>query len=166
MVSDGIRQEGQQWGDEHGIEVDGAGVHSVEILKGPASLMYGSDALAGIIIFHPEPIRPLGTVGGHVSTEYQTNSGLITYSLATDGNLKGWVWGARFSDKYAHAYKNAGNGPVANSAFRQRAVKALVGKNGSWGYSRLRFSYFHLTPGMIEGEGDNLVPRNPVWTSA
>lgn len=155
VVSDGIRQEGQQWGDEHGIEVDGAGVHSVEILKGPASLMYGSDALAGIIIFHPEPIRPLGTVGGHVSTEYQTNSGLITYSLATDGNLKGWVWGARFSDKYAHAYRNAGNGPVANSAFRQRAVKALVGKNGSWGYSRLRFSYFHLTPGMIEGEGDN-----------
>ena len=56
VVSDGIRQEGQQWGDEHGIEVDGAGVHSVEILKGPASLMYGSDALAGILIFHPEPV--------------------------------------------------------------------------------------------------------------
>ena len=37
VVSDGFRQEGQQWGDEHGIEVDGAGVHSVEILKGPAS---------------------------------------------------------------------------------------------------------------------------------
>ena len=42
VVSDGLRQEGQQWGDEHGIEVDGAGVHSVEILKGPASLMYAS----------------------------------------------------------------------------------------------------------------------------
>ena len=41
VVNDGIRQEGQQWGDEHGIEIDGAGVHSVEILKGPASLMYG-----------------------------------------------------------------------------------------------------------------------------
>ena len=39
VVSDGIRQEGQQWGDEHGIEIDGASVHSVEILKGPASLM-------------------------------------------------------------------------------------------------------------------------------
>ena len=41
VVSDGIRQEGQQWGDEHGIELDAAGVTSVEILKGPASLMYG-----------------------------------------------------------------------------------------------------------------------------
>ena len=59
VVSDGVRREGQQWGDEHGIEVDGAAVHSVEILKGPASLMYGSDAMAGVIIFtrYPWPLR-------------------------------------------------------------------------------------------------------------
>ena len=31
----------------------------------------------------------------------------------------------------------------------------MLGRNASWGYSRLRFSYFHLTPGMIEGEGEN-----------
>ena len=155
VVSDGIRQEGQQWGDEHGIEIDGAAVHSVEILKGPASLMYGSDALAGILIFHPQPIRGPGEFGGSVSTEYQTNSGLLGYSLSADGNINGWLLGGRFSDKYAHAYSNALNGPVANSGYRERAASALLGKNGSWGYSRLRFTYFHLTPGMIEGEGEN-----------
>jgi iron complex outermembrane receptor protein len=48
VVNDGVRQEGQQWGDEHGIEIDPQSVSSVEILKGPASLMYGSDALAGV----------------------------------------------------------------------------------------------------------------------
>ena len=155
VVNDGIRQEGQQWGDEHGIEIDGAGVHSVEILKGPASLMYGSDALAGILIFRPEPIRGAGEFGGSLSTEYQTNSGLIGYSLAADGNVKGWIMGGRFSDKYAHAYRNALNGQVSNSGYKERAASALLGRNGSWGYSRLRFSYFHLNPGMIEGEGDN-----------
>ena len=155
VVSDGLRQEGQQWGDEHGIEVDEAGVHSVEILKGPASLMYGSDALAGILIFRPDPVRAPGEVGGSLSSEYQTNNGLAAYSLAADGNLGGWIWGGRFSDKYAHAYKNAANGPVSNSGFRQRAASALLGRNGSWGYSRVRFSYYHLTPGMIEGEGEN-----------
>lgn len=155
VVSDGLRQEGQQWGDEHGIEVDGAGVHSVEILKGPASLMYGSDALAGILIFHPEPVRAPGEIGGTLSSEYQTNNGLATYSLAADGNLGGWIWNGRFSDKYVHAYRNAANGPVANSGYRQRAASAMLGRNAAWGYSRLRFSYFHLTPGMIEGEGDN-----------
>lgn len=155
VVNDGIRQEGQQWGDEHGIEIDGTGVHSVEILKGPASLMYGSDALAGILIFHPEPIREPGEFGGSLSSEYQINNGLLAYSLAADGNVNGWLVGGRFSDKYAHAYTNALNGAVANSGYRERAASGLLGRNGSWGYSRLRFSYFHLTPGMIEGEGDN-----------
>ena len=49
VVHDGIRQEGQQWGDEHGIEIDEFGIHKVEILKGPASIAYGSDAMAGVI---------------------------------------------------------------------------------------------------------------------
>ena len=155
VVSDGLRQEGQQWGDEHGIEVDGASMYSVEILKGPASLMYGSDALAGILIFHPEPVRSPGEFGGNFSSEYQTNNGLVAYSLAADGNLGGWIVGGRFSDKYTHAYRNSADGYVANSAFRQRAASALFGRNGSRGYSRLRFSYFHLMPGMIEGEGGN-----------
>ena len=48
-INDGIRQEGQQWGDEHGIEIDDYSAQRVEVLKGPASLMYGSDALAGVI---------------------------------------------------------------------------------------------------------------------
>jgi iron complex outermembrane receptor protein len=30
----GIRQEGQQWGDEHGIEIDDYSVGKVEIVKG------------------------------------------------------------------------------------------------------------------------------------
>ena len=53
VVEQGIRQEGQQWGDEHGLEVDAVGAHSVEVL-GPASLKYGSDAIAGVLILHPE----------------------------------------------------------------------------------------------------------------
>src|SRR6266567_4118678 len=45
---DGVRQEGQQWGDEHGIEVDQYGIDRIEVIKGPASLTYGSDAMAGV----------------------------------------------------------------------------------------------------------------------
>ena len=48
-INDGVRQEGQQWGDEHGIEIDESSVNKVEILKGPATLIYGSDAIAGVI---------------------------------------------------------------------------------------------------------------------
>ena len=154
VVNDGIRQEGQQWGDEHGIEVDGASVHSVEILKGPSSLMYGSDALAGVLIFQGMPNAAPGTVEGDVSTEYQSNNNLFAYSLAAAGNHSGWIWNARFSDKYAGAYRNRFDGRVPNSGFRERGASALFGKNGSWGYSRVRLSYYHLTPGIIEGERD------------
>ena len=58
VLNDGVRQEGQQWGDEHGIEIDENDVNRVEILKGPASLMYGSDAMAGVINLFTAPILP------------------------------------------------------------------------------------------------------------
>lgn len=161
VVSDGIRQEGQQWGDEHGIEIDGASVHSVEILKGPASLMYGSDAMAGVLIFHPAPVAPMGTVRGNISTEYQTNNGLFDYSLNASGNQKGLVWDVRFSDKYAHAYKNSVNHWVANSGFSERAASGMIGLNRNWGYSRLKLSYYHLTPGIIEGEEEGAIGYKP-----
>ena len=83
VMSEGVRQEGQQWGDEHGVEVDGGSVHSVEILKGPASLMYGSDAMAGVVILHSRPILPEGELRGSFSSEYQTNNGLMGYSLTS-----------------------------------------------------------------------------------
>ncbi len=151
VISDGIRQEGQQWGDEHGIETDGAGVHSAEIIKGPASLMYGSDALAGVVIFHPDPFPLNGTVSGGVSGEYQSCSGLAAYSLHQEGNLAGKVWSIRFCDKYAHAYRNAADGLVPGTQFRERAFTARAGINRKWGFSRVTLSYFHLTPGLAEG---------------
>ncbi|HRD42679.1 MAG TPA: TonB-dependent receptor plug domain-containing protein, partial [Ferruginibacter sp.] len=65
VVNDGIRQEGQQWGDEHGIEIDQYSVNRVEVLKGPASLAYGSDAMAGVINMLPAPTLPEGTIKGN-----------------------------------------------------------------------------------------------------
>lgn len=154
VVHDGIRQEGQQWGDEHGVEIDGTDIHYAEVFKGPASLMYGSDALSGVIIFHPQPQAAFGTVSSSLSSEYQSNNNLFSYSLSNSGNLNGWVWNARFSDRYAGAYRNKYDGKVPNSGFMERAASAMVGKNGSWGYTRLKASWYHLRPGIIEGERD------------
>jgi len=154
VMSEGVRQEGQQWGDEHGVEVDGSSINSVEILKGPASLMYGSDAMAGVVILHPQPTLPEGEMKANVSTEYQTNNGLFAYNLSMAGNQKGFVWNARFSDKMAHAYKNKYDGYVPGSQFRERAGRLMLGVNKSWGHSRLTWTSYHLTPGIVEGERD------------
>ena len=154
VMSEGVRQEGQQWGDEHGVEVDGNSVNSVEILKGPASLMYGSDAMAGVVILHSEPTLAEGDMKANIGTEYQTNNGLFAYNLAFSGNKNGFVWNARYSDKMAHAYKNKYDGYVPGSQFRERAGRLMLGLNKQWGHSRLTWTAYHLTPSIIEGERD------------
>lgn len=154
VVIDNVRQEGQQWGDEHGIEVDGNAVHSVEILKGPASLMYGSDAMAGVIIMHDAPVMPSGEMKAEAGTQYQSNNGLTGYTLAFRGNQQGIVWNWRWSQKWVHDYKAPMDGIVPNSRFRERALSGMLGTNKKWGYSRLKLGYYHLTPGMTEVEDE------------
>jgi iron complex outermembrane receptor protein len=156
VVNDGIRQEGQQWGDEHGLEIDEFSVNKVEILKGPASLSYGSDAIAGVINILSAPPLPEGAIKANIFSNYQTNNGLIAYSANIAGNQKGLIWDLRYSNKIAHAYKNKYDGYVYNSGFRENALSGMIGANKSWGYTHLNFSIYEMTPGIVEGERDSL----------
>jgi iron complex outermembrane recepter protein len=156
VVNDGVRQEGQQWGDEHGIEIDENEVSRVEILKGPASLMYGSDAMAGVISFFSAPILSQGKMQVNALANYQTNNGLMAYSLNFAGHKKAFVWDFRYSNKQAHAYQNKTDGYVYNSGFRENALSGLLGISSWWGYSHLTLSTYQLTPGIVEGDRDSL----------
>ena len=49
VLENGIKQEGQQWGADHGLELDAFNIEAVNVLKGPFSLLYGSDAMGGVI---------------------------------------------------------------------------------------------------------------------
>jgi len=153
-VNDGIRQEGQQWGDEHGIEVDAQSVHSVEILKGPATLMYGSDAMAGVLVLHETPVMPQGAMALNLGSEYQSNNNLFDYTVNFAGNQKGLVWNWRWSEKDAGEYKNKVDGRVPGSQFHEKALTCMLGLNRGWGYSHLKLSYYNIKPGLIEGERD------------
>jgi iron complex outermembrane recepter protein len=155
VIHDGIRQEGQQWGDEHGIEIDENSVNSVEILKGPASLTYGSDAMAGVINFIGAPTASEGEIKGDVMTNYQSNNSMLSYSASLKGNNKGFIWDSRFSQKKAGNYQNAYDGKVLNSAFNESTFSGLIGLNKKWGYTHLNFSQYVLNTGLPEGERDS-----------
>ena len=159
VVNDGIRQEGQQWGDEHGIEIDPQTVHSVEILKGPASLMYGSDALAGVLVMHEDHVMPQGKMAANVGGEYQSNQRLWDYTANFAGNRGGVVWNWRWSEKDAGEYKNKVDGRVSGSQFHEQALTGMLGINRTWGYSHLKMSAYHLKPGLVEGERDEVSGR-------
>jgi iron complex outermembrane receptor protein len=155
VLNDGIRQEGQQWGDEHGIEIDENEVSRVEILKGPASLMYGSDAMAGVINFVSAPILSQNKMRLNAMANYQTNNGLMAYSLNFAGHKKAFVWDMRYSNKQAHAYQNKQDGYVYNSGFSENAASGLFGITNWWGYSHLTLSTYQLKPGIVEGDRDD-----------
>ncbi len=154
-VNDGIRQEGQQWGDEHGIEIDEYSINKVEILKGPASLSFGSDAMAGVINLITAPTLPDGSIMANILADYQTNNGLIGYSANFAGNKNGFIWSVRYSNKMAHSYQNRYDGYVYNSGYKENTISGIVGFNKSWGYSHLHFNAYNLTPGIVEGTRDS-----------
>lgn len=159
IVNDGIRQEGQQWGDEHGIEIDEYNVSKAEILKGPASLMYGSDALAGVVnIISIVPVAE-GTIKGNLFSNYQSNNRLRGFHADLGGNQNGFIWGAYGSYKAAADYKNKYDGYVFNSKFNERSYGGYLGLNREWGYTHLYASMFDQHIGLVEGERDAATGR-------
>ena len=154
-VHDGVRQEGQQWGDEHGIEVDEYSIQKVELLKGPASLFYGSDAMAGVVhLITNVPVQK-GIVSGNVMTTYNSNNGLFGTNANLAGHLKsGFNWNAYGTYKNAGDYQNAFDGKVFNSRFNERNFGGYIGINKTWGYSHIIISNFNQHIGVIEGARD------------
>jgi len=152
---DGVRQEGQQWGDEHGIEVDQYGVDRIEVIKGPSSLTYGSDALAGVVNLIPTPAAPEGKIIGHVQAEYQTNNGLYGGSEMIAGTKNGFEWMARLSHKQATNYRNNIDGRVFNTAYNETDASLSLGLHRQWGYSHLSLSLFDDLQEIPDGARDS-----------
>jgi iron complex outermembrane receptor protein len=154
-INDGVRQEGQQWGDEHGLEIDESSVQKVEVLKGPASLLYGSDGMGGVInIISNAPIAQ-GTIKGNLNGGFIDNNGLYSGNANLAGHLSnGFNWNIYASAKSAKDYQNKYDGRVLNSRFNEQNFGGYIGLNRAWGYSHLIVSSFNQHLGMIEGERD------------
>jgi iron complex outermembrane receptor protein len=153
---DGVRQEGQQWGDEHGIEVDQYGIDRVEVIKGPASLTYGSDALAGVVNLIPTQPAQEGKMIGDITADYQNNNGMFGGSAMLGATLNGFEMMGRFSHKEATNYQNKIDGRVYNTAFNETDANLSLGLHRGWGYSHLNLSLFDDLQEIPDGSRDSL----------
>lgn len=156
---DGIRQEGQQWGEEHGVEVDQFLIDRVEVVKGPASLIYGSDALAGVVNLLPAPVVPTGTLRGAVLGNYDTNNKGMAGSVNVDGNNGKLMYGGRLSGKLASNYRNRYDGRVYGTKYNEKNVYAYLGVNRAWGFTRLKFSIYDNLQEVPDGSRDSTSRR-------
>jgi len=96
VAENGIKQEGQQWGADHGLEIDALNVENLEIVKGVGSIAYGSDAIGGVVRINNNSIPSEGFSGSIYSFAQSVNNSLGTSAkLAFSEN--DWFFKAKFT---------------------------------------------------------------------
>ncbi len=129
----GLRIENQQWGGDHGMVFTGLGIGSVEIVKGPASLMYGADALGGVAYFVDEQFANQGTHSGSVSTRFET----ATLGTTSDVQYKLSGTNTRFS--FAGLYSDHADYVLPNNRFAGNSRYSNIGGKFGFGYNRKKW---------------------------
>lgn len=91
VVENDIKHEGQQWGADHGLEIDQYAIDRVEVIKGPASILYGSDAIGGVIDLKTRRIPAENKIGGSIDLSYKSNNHFGGGSVSLYGR-KNWFF--------------------------------------------------------------------------
>ena len=161
VYTQGIRLENQQFGDEHGLGINDAGIASVEVIKGPASLLYGSDALGGVLYLNPERFAHNNSSSGSISTNYMTNT--KGYNLSTAYKASGDRFKFLFRGTLVeHSdYKTEGF-HVTNSRFRERDFKAGLGYQAVNFKTELRYNANVAKLGIPESIAEQSTNRTPL----
>jgi iron complex outermembrane receptor protein len=155
VIHDGIRQEGQQWGDEHGLEADPFAADRIELIKGPSSLVYGSDGMGGVINITSESPSEENKLLGDITALFQTGNNRQGYSAFLSANKGGLMGSFRGSYSQADDYRNRYDGKVFNSGSDDHSFDGMAGINRKWGYTHLHVNSFDQHVGLIEGERDS-----------
>ncbi|MDR1581917.1 MAG: TonB-dependent receptor [Prevotellaceae bacterium] len=105
VTENGIKQEGQQWGADHGLEIDAFGVERVTIRKGPSSLLYGSDAMGGVIEISQLPAPSENQVYGEIILYGKSVNGTLGASAMSGIKKNLWHTKLRFSEQHFADYR-------------------------------------------------------------
>ncbi len=85
VVQNGIKHEAQQWGADHGLEIDQFAAERIEVVRGPASLLYGSDAIGGVVDIKPRSLPQKNSLQGEVLFTGKSNNNLLGSSMNING---------------------------------------------------------------------------------
>ena len=159
VYAQGVRLENQQFGDEHGLGINEAGIESVEVIKGPASLLYGSDALGGVIYFKPEKFAPNGVFKSDLSQQYFTNTNGSNTSIGFKQSYDQWKFLVRGAYNSHLDYKTPENSRVTNTRYTELNFNSGLRFNSDIISSELRYNYNNSKLGLTEGIEDQSTSR-------
>jgi iron complex outermembrane receptor protein len=150
VYSQGVRLENQQFGDEHGLGLNDAGVESVEVIKGPASLLYGSDALGGVLYFNPEKFAEANTFKTNFSQKFFSNTLGSNSSLGLKTSTENWKFSVRGTYDTHSDYKIPDGNRVTNTRYNETDFKTGIGYSNSKFSSVFRYNFNKLDLGIPE----------------
>jgi iron complex outermembrane recepter protein len=167
VLNNGIRNENYQYSDHHPLGLDEYGVEDVEIIKGPASLLYGPDAIGGVVNFIQERPAPVGKIMGDYHLQLFSNTLGVSTNLGLKGTSKKFFGGVRIGMKTNADFLQGGGDYVPNSRFNTLSFKANMGYTGKRVSLKLFYEYNLQKLGLSEDEAveeiESRSRRNEVW---
>ena len=164
VAESGIKQEGQQWGNDHGLEIDQFDIEELEIIKGASSLEFGSDALGGVVLVPRPKHMAEGDFQHSARGIYKSNNELYGYVLRSKGSEKGLIYRVNLSNQYYGDYMVPANEftynnyvlPIYNGRLKNTGGKELhyslnLGTHFRNGYSEFKVSGFNQKVGLFPG---------------
>jgi iron complex outermembrane receptor protein len=162
VYSQGIRLENQQFGDEHGLGINESSIESVEVIKGPASLLYGSDALGGVMYFTPLKFADENTLNVEIGQTYFSNTQGSNTDFGIKKSYNSWKFLANGAYNSHADYKTPDGYRVTNTRFNETVFNTAVGYNNKSIASTLRFNYNQSNIGIPESIGEQNTNKTPL----
>ena len=167
VLNNGVRFENYQYSSHHPLGIDEFGIEDVEIIKGPASLLYGSDAIGGVINFIKEKPAPVGTVVGDYNLQLFSNTLGMTNNFGLKGASNKFFGGIRVGQKTNADFLQGGGAFVPNSRFNEKSIKLSTGFTDRFGTFKLFYDFNNQKLGLVEDEAiEEITERgreNSIW---
>ena len=159
FLNNGVRLENFQFSVDHPFLVSDQGIDHIEVIKGPASLLYGSDAMGGVINLIREKPAPSNTIKADISTEYHSVTNGFNKSIGVKGSSENLFWMLRINQQSHHDYKDGRGDYVPNTRFNSEGLQLGLGVIKNYGSFKIYYDYLRPKFGMTNGESIPLVTK-------
>ncbi len=152
-LNNGVRQEDQQWGSEHAPQIDPFLATRVTVIKGAASIRYGSDAIGGVILVEPKAMPVAPGLTGELNVVGGTNGGQGVVSGYLEQAIKavpGLSWRLQGTAKRV-GYAKTPNYYLENSSYHENNASGTVSYTRSSFGAELFYSQFNTKVGLFTG---------------